>query len=257
MQNPTNAARIFTAAGITLPKAAQEAIDLIHALREAARRDVAAEARAKVSEGKITAANAAQTLDDLALAYLRHERADRARIELEQPAAARFNAAIREHAEQLIEQMAKEWDKAAAVVHEAARLFPPDADPGAILAAGPEAAAAHGQMDAALSALARLRSARVEIADYTADAEQHVSWFIAGARDAEQLAEAQQTFIGTGNVWHKLAAAGLTLRLNTAAEASRVRAGARLVTDQRNAAELEARAAERRESWRGILPIGG
>lgn len=151
--------------------------------------------------------------------------------------------------DEIVTSLRPAWDEAAAVVHAAGRHFPPGASPESILAGGVGAATAYQGLSSALDALAQIRSVRVDVADCAGNVEQDVTWYIAGAKDMDDLASASRAFTGSGSAWHALTFAGFTLRLNTRAEAARITAGARSVSDAKEQAEREARAAEVRSGW--------
>jgi hypothetical protein len=156
---------------------------------------------------------------------------------------------IGQHEDKIVKALRPAWDQAAAVVHVAGKHFPPGASPESILGAGVAAATAYQGLASALDTLAQIRSLRAEVADCAGSGEQDVTWYITGAKDLDALEAAGRAFHGSGSCWHALAFAGFTLRLNTRTEADRLAAGARSVSDAKEQAEREARAAELRDGW--------
>ena len=131
------------------------------------------------------------------------------------------------------------------------RRRPPGVSDRDLIAAGSKAVAANEGLAAALDTLNAIRTLRIDVADCAHESEQDVTWWINGARDMQHLAQAMWAYNGAGNAFHALAHAGFTLRMNTAAEAAKVAAGAQATTDAEEAAAREAELKEYRESWQG------
>ena len=114
---------------------------------------------------------------------------------------------------------------------DAAAQFNPDATAEEILAAGPEATAAWAQLEhhrAVLDGINRIAAALAFQFGY-GPIDHRVAGYLAGVDHAGHLADADRLFpqaTGTGGLWHRLAAAGYKLKLNTAAEAKALIANA-------------------------------
>lgn len=245
--------------GVKLDPAVAEAMAVIEEARDVRNARPLEDLASKYARGEVTSRNTREQIIEAATLAAGSERIHLAAAQIENAACGTLRAWVKKNSDQIVDQLRLAFDQRAAHVAVAAHYFPPDATPAQLVAAGAAAVEAHEGLDATLSTLNTLRSLRVEVADcagFGAD-EQDATWWIAGARDAASLEHARRLFHGVGNAFHALAHAGFTLRMNTTAEAAKVAAGARAITDAREAAEREAAAAEVRESWRGIIPIAG
>lgn len=251
--SPTALADQLRRAGITVPTAAQHALDAITAVRAAARRDPADDARAALDTTDLTPANVEQIFRNLTLNYARADHRDRAQAAIESPLAARFNAAIRDAADKLHTAARKAWKEPAGRVQQAGAMFGPNAGADDILRMGDQAAAAWRSLQTDLDQLDVLRTVIVMLGELTGRGEQHVSWFTTGITTREDLEAANLLFTGPGRVFHALAAGGFTLDLPTATEADGMVTTAATTSDRNAAARREAQLAQHRESWAPVL----
>lgn len=251
----------LAAHGVTLDETATEALAVIKAAQAARDAQPMNDLRARYAAGEVTSDNAEGLIIEAAVLAAGADRIRQAAAEMEGAASGTLRRWVGANADRIVKELRPAFDKAAAHVAVAGRHFPPGATPAQLVAAGSDAVAAHEGLDAALSTLDTLRTLRVDVADCAGNTEQDVTWWITPTPthplDREAQDNAERLFKGAGNAFHALAHAGFTLRMNTTAEAAKVAAGARAITDAREAAEREAAAAEVRESWRGIIPIAG
>lgn len=229
-----------------------EQLQIVAAARAVAQTQPLADLQA--AYGTLTPDNAAQAIIDAATLAAGSQRIQEASNVVIAAAGGTLRRWVGAHEDEIVKAMRPTWDKAAEVVHAAGRHFPPGASPEFILRGGAAAATAYEGLSAALDVLAQVRSLRVEVADCRGGEQQSAEWYITGAEDLDHLDTARRAYHGGGSCWHALAHAGFTLRLNTKAEAAKVAAGARSVSDAREQAAREARSAEIRESWPGLFP---
>lgn len=236
--------------GATLPKPVTAARATLAAAKETAAAQPLADLAGEYRTGKITAANvgARMTATGQALAATDHIRQVLATVE--NGVAGTIRAGIHDSAETMLLALRPGFDDAAAIVQTAGSHFASGATAEQILAGGVDAVVASQHLNDALNTLGQVRGLRVALADcgYGPD-EQDVTWWIAGADDAESLATARRAYTAPGNAFHNLAALGFTLRMNTPQEAEKVAAGARSATDAREAAAREEALRDHRESW--------
>lgn len=241
------------AAGVTVPKHVSAALDLLKTARETMLTDPTAGLRDEYDAGTLTTTNVAERMIHAATIAAAAERLRLALVTIEQAVTRTVNVWLKTDADKIVTALRPAFDEAAAIVQTAGAHFPPHASAAQILDGGAAAAAAHEQLAEALAALDHLRNLRVSVAYAAGEGEQDASWWIADARDAGALEQAQRAYYGSGNAFHALAHEGFTLRLNTTAEAARVAAGARAATEAEEHARREAALKEHRESWAPFL----
>lgn len=207
--------------GVPLPATAQQATEALAALQAEAARDVVTEALEAAAASPLTAKNAGKRVQDLAAALIARDRATEAARHFEPAVLQTFRQDIVANIDALIAAMRPTFEAAAAVVHQAGAMFDPSNPP--TTDAGLDVLAVYQQLDDAQARLSAVRAARVSICEMAGYAKADVTWFIAGAKNADDL-HAARIHYKAG--WHRLARAGYELRLNLPSEAAAIEADA-------------------------------
>lgn len=235
--------------GVKTDATVEEAIALIGVVRAAKNTAPVADLVAAYASGEITTENAAQAIIDTATLAVASERITIAADAIEDAASGTLRRWLATREDQIVKAMRPAFDAAAAQVQVAGTHFPPGVSDAHLIALGSKAVIAREGLDEALDVVSKIRGLRVDVADCAGFAGQDVTWYIEGARDLDHLDAAHRAYTGTGNAFHALAAQGFTLRLNTRAEAAKVAAGARTVSETQEAERRAKRAAEIRDGW--------
>lgn len=239
-------AQAFDALGIALPAEFERARSVLGTAQQTAAANPAQDVLDDFLTGSSTAA-LVEKVRAAALDLTATQAAHQIIRDLQNPLGKHAAAAIRADADRLIAELAARFDEAASAMIAAAELFDTSATAEDVLRIGPAAAAAWAQLDGARATLDRIDTARGAMFHYgvPSDTSRRVLMYLADVRDPISLATAQDAFetsshlAGPGGRWHALAATGLRLHLNTAAEVAALEDALR--TDQeRQAAEQQA-----------------
>lgn len=127
---------------------------------------------------------------------------------------------IRAKSDDLIRKARPAFDKAAATVHEHAQVYSPDQQAASVLDAGPASGAAWTAIRDASATLDEYATMRAHLYGVPTSADAVVASYDG---DWWMRVDASQDF-DTRERWHRLARRGLTLKLNTHAEATALEA---------------------------------
>jgi hypothetical protein len=200
--------------------------------------------RAGVQSGEINADNVQEAIERAAMTIAANEKARQVSAELDYPCSQRFAAAIRAHADEIVEALRPHFTDAAERLTSAASLIPLEATAEDVLNRGPDATSAwHVLANAAetLRSISQVRTLLSRQYGYSHTGPE-VAAFIAPVPAQEHLTRADMVFGGIGvvgqslgatavaladvrgGVWRHLVDAGFDLRLNTRHEAQAVAA---------------------------------
>ncbi|CUR54210.1 hypothetical protein NOCA2140033 [metagenome] len=231
--------------GIPLPKAAQEAADVLQVLQDEAIRDVVTEVITNATATPLTVKNASKRVQELAIALTARERAAEAARAYERPVLDQFRDAIASNVDELIVEMRPIFDQCAAIFHNAGATLEPGRQVNA--SDGVEAVRTYLALDDAQQRFAAINSARLRITEMAGSADSDVTWYVESVPDMDALMSAR-------SLWkrgpHYLTRAGYRLRLNTRAEAQAVADSAANGTAAALKAQQQARVAAARDPLR-------
>lgn len=175
---------------------------------------------AAVENGEITKANAAKRVNDAAQRRSVREHAVQIARETELSFSRLASRELVAAADTLIAALQPTFDAAIDGIRTAARYFTADATEAAILAAGPDAAAAWQQLGSHRGTADLIFHVRMTLArSRYGPAEPPAALFLASAADLDVAANTFGDDRGPGGRWHRLIDAGVDLHLTTADDA--------------------------------------
>jgi hypothetical protein len=247
---PVNAhrtARKLADLGVDVPDRLAALVATRDAVNRAATDNPVAALEADLTAGKITAKNAAKAVNDAATALVVREKARDVARDLEQTFDRLTRQALRDHGDQIIRSLRPTFDEAVVAVRAATDVLGPDPDERTVANLGPAAAQAWQQRRDALTTLAAIRRVRQDLADAG-----YLPAAVNGRVDAAGYLTDPADLDPAVDVWARrsegvanLAAAGLALRLNTAAEHDAILNADEHARREREARRLAALAAQR------------
>lgn len=230
-----NIDRTFTALGIDLPKACQEASALANAALAATSTPAVKDLHDEILAGTATQKNIAAKLKESAIELLAAERIITAAEGTQSAINTLYFGALKASADQLVTALRPTFDEAAAVIQTAGKHFAATASEKDVLNAGMEAVQAWHSLAAANNTMTKIRNARAVIAEAERDNAPSYLHYITGNHTQAELWQAEAQFNGVGHGLHNLARAGFTLHLNTKTEAQKLADTARTKTEKEQA----------------------
>jgi hypothetical protein len=255
----------FERLGLTVPEPVARTLAVYREVTAVATADPLAELRASVANATVEPDTIGAELDAAAVALARKDQGHTISTSL----SGAFNQAARllavHQGDAMITALRPTFDQAVGQFADAVDLLGPNPEPAMIRGAGPKTALAFGTFDEAKGTLAHVHRARTRLAGlgYAPTHRQQCGvWYLEGP--PAMLEEANDVYRQAhGDKFAAMLAAGLTLRLNTAAESDALvqadqQARAQVAAEAAEAArvENEAEVARVRKPWDELAQLG-